>query len=250
LDDIAARAKNKKIRPPAIVIVGQVVNSERKLDWLKKSRKILFTGLSKERFFTKGFYIHLPLIKIAPLGSYKEFDAHLKNLGEFDWLVFTSRYGVKYFFERLRSVGLDSRSLCGAQIAVIGNSTKNALLERGIITDLVPEEESSTGLLKKLKTIDLKDKKIFLPRSDLSDKGLTDGLKRMGARVTASVAYTNEMPENLPDLELGSFDEVMFTSPSGVRNFMKRYGPVPEGVKVSCIGEVTEREAMRCRLLD
>ena len=84
-----------------------------------------------------------------------------------------------------------------------------------------------------------------MPRSDLSDKGLTKGLKKMGARVTAPIAYKNVMPENLPDLRLRSFDEIMFTSPSGVRNFIKRYGPVPETVKISCIGEVTKNEAKR-----
>lgn len=248
LSDIAVKAKNKKIRPPVMVVIGQVVRSERRFNWLKKNKKILFTGLSKEKFFLKGYHTHLPLIQIKPLSSYKEFDGHLKSIDRFDWLVFTSRYGVKYFFERLQAIGLDSRSLSGARIAAIGNSTKGALLERGIRADLAPEEESSAGLLREFKNINLKDKKIFLPRSDLSDKGLTGGMKRLGARVTASIAYGNEIPEDLPDLEPGSFDEIIFTSPSGVRNFMKRYGPVPEGIKVNCIGEVTRREARRCRL--
>ena len=250
LGDIVSKAKKQKVKPPAIIIIGQVVKLEKKFNWLKKNRKILFTGLSKERFFMKGIYTHFPLIKIAPLANYKKFDAHLKNVEGFDWLVFTSRYGVKYFFERLLAIGRDSRSLSGVRIAAIGNSTKKAILEYGIRPDLVSKEESSAGLLREFKKIDLEDKKIFLPRSDLSDKGLTDGMKRMGAKVAASVAYRNEMPEGLPDLELESFDEIMFTSPSGVHNFMKRYGSVPESIKVSCIGEVTRREARRCRLLD
>ena len=237
------------MKPPAIIIIGEVVKLEKEFNWLKKNRKILFTGLSKERFFMKGTYTYFPLIKIVPLVSYKKFDAHLKKVEGFDWLVFTSRYGVKYFFERLQAIGLDSRSLSRAWIAAIGNSTKSALLERGIRVDLVPRVESSAGLLREFKKIDLEDKKIFLPRSDLSDKGLTNGIKKMGAKVTVSVAYRNEMPGDLPDLELESFDEIVFTSPSGVRNFMKRYGSVPKGIKVSCIGEVTKREARRCRLL-
>lgn len=249
LRDIVTKAKKQKLRPPVIIIIGQVVKLERKFNWLRKSRKILFTGLSRERFFLKGAYVHFPLIKIEPLAGYREFDAHLRNLEGFDWIVFTSRYGVKYFFERLKTVGLEVRVLQGIQIAAIGQSTKNALLERGIRPDLVPEKESSIGLLKKLKEKDLKNKKIFLPRSDLSDKGLTMALRKLGARVTASVAYRNVRPENLPDLEWGSFNEIMFCSPSGVRNFVKRFGSIPKRVKVSCIGEVTKREAKRCRCL-
>lgn len=245
LGDIASRARNEKIKPPVIVIIGDVVNLEGKFNWLKKDRRILFTGLSKERFFLEGICVHFPLIRISPLSGYKEFDSHLKNISDFDWLIFTSRYGVKYFFERLAALGLDSRSLGLSQIAAIGTSTKNALMEHGINPDLIPKEESSAGLVREFNKINLKGKKIFLPRSDLSDKGLTDRLKIMGAKVKASVAYRNEMPENLPDLKLESFDEIIFTSPSGVRNFMKRYGPVPEGIKVSCIGEVTRGEVGR-----
>ena len=52
---------------------------EKEFNWLKKTRRILFTGLSKERFFIKGAYFHLPLIKIEPLEDYEEFDNYLKN---------------------------------------------------------------------------------------------------------------------------------------------------------------------------
>lgn len=243
LKNIAAKASQQKLRPPAIIIIGQAVKLGKKFNWLKKNRKILFTGLSKERFFLKGTHFHIPLIKIEPLSDYREFDCHLKNLEGFDWLVFTSRYGVKYFFERLKAVNCDSRSLKGIQIAAIGNSTKNALLEHGIRADMVPKKESSIGLLEEFRQFDSKNKNIFLPRSDISDKGLAAGLKKMGVRVIASVAYKNVMPKNLPDLELHSFDEIVFCSPSGVRNFAKRFGAIPEGIKVSCIGDVTKKEA-------
>jgi len=57
------------------------------------------------------------------------------------------------------------------------------------------------------------------------------------------------MPKDLPDLDLSRFDEIMFTSPSTVRNFKKRYKRVPKGVKISWIGDVTSKEVKRCRLL-
>ena len=56
------------------------------------------------------------------------------------------------------------------------------------------------------------------------------------------------MPKDLPDLDLNFFNEIMFTSPSGVRNFVKRYGKVPKKVKLSCIGDVTLNEAKKCHL--
>lgn len=249
LKDIAAKVKQQKISPPAIIIIGEVVKLEKDFNWLRKNKRILFTGLSKERFFTKGTYFHLPLIKIVPIDDYTAFDNYLKDIRKFNWLIFTSRYGVEYFFKRLKLSGYDSRILNDIKIAGIGDSTKMRLEDFGILADLVPKIESSKGLLEAFKKINLKEAKIFLPRSDISDKGLEQGLKNLGARVTASVAYKNVSPKALPDLDLDSFDEIMFSSPSGVRNFIKRYKDVPKKVKVSCIGDVTLREAKKSQLI-
>ncbi|MBI5143574.1 MAG: uroporphyrinogen-III C-methyltransferase [Candidatus Omnitrophica bacterium] len=250
LSDIVEKAKQEKVRPPAIIIIGEVAKFEGRFNWLRRNGRILFTGLSKERYFLKGTYLHLPLIKIEPMGSYKEFDKHLKNIKRFDWIVFSSRYGVEYFFKRLKAVGYDSRILNSIKIAAIGNSTKSRLSDFGIIADLVPLRESSEGLLAEFKKIDLKGKKIFLPRSDISDKHLSACLERLGADVITSFAYRNVMASALPDLDLNSFDEIIFTSPSGVRSFLKRYKRLPKDVIASCIGDVTRKEAKRCSLVD
>ena len=74
---------------------------KKNLTGLKKAKKVLFTGLSKERFLRDEFYYHLPLIKIEPLDDYCAFDSLLKKINDFDWIVFTSRYAVEYFFRRL-----------------------------------------------------------------------------------------------------------------------------------------------------
>lgn len=250
LKDIAVKVKREKIRPPAIVIIGEVAKLERDFNWLKINKKILFTGLSKERFFLKGKYFHLPLINIEPLKDYREFDSQLKKINTFDWIAFSSRYAVEYFFKRLKIIGKDTRALRDISIAAIGNSTQKRLEDFGVLADLVAKEESAQGLLKEFKQRDIRNQVIFLPRSDISDKGLSEGLKKLGARVVASVAYRNIFPKDLPDLDLDAFDEIMFTSPSGVRNFIKRYKHIPKKIKISCIGEVTKKEAKRCHLLD
>lgn len=251
LDNVAEVVKKENLTPPSIFIIGKVADFEKRFDGLRKSKRVLFTGLSKERFFIEKTYFHLPLIKIVPLSDYAEFDNYLKNIEEFNWIVLTSRYGVEHFFRRLNAIGFDSRMLKNIKVAAIGNSTRKRLEDFGIIADLVPKNESSQGLLEEFAKINISGKKIFLPRSDLSDKGLTEGLKERGAKVTASIAYRNIEPCDLPDLELCAFDEIMFTSPSGVRNFVKRYGNnIPKKVKVTCIGDITLKEVKRCHLLD
>lgn len=249
LGNLTAKIKTEKIVPPAIFIIGPAAELEQDFNWFRKNKKILFTGLSPKRYFLKGTYVHLPMIDIQPLADYREFDRHLRKIGGFDWLVFTSRYGVEYFFKRLSTIGSDIRQLKGISIAVIGNSTKERLGDFGIKADLTAKVESSAGLLEELKNIGIKGKRIFMPRSDISDKGLTAGLKKLDAKITAVIAYKNVKPTALPDIDLDSFDEIMFTSPSGVRNFMHRYGKPSRPIKISCIGEVTLREAKKWNLL-
>ncbi|MFH1784573.1 MAG: uroporphyrinogen-III C-methyltransferase [bacterium] len=250
LKDIAQKAKKYKIKPPAIVIVGDVVKYEKKFNWSRKNKSILFTGLSDERFFIEGSYYHLPLISIEELDDYRDFDSYLMRIQSFDWIVFASRYGVKYFFKRLAALGYDSRKIEGINIAAVGRSTAEALLGVGIKADLIPEDESSKGLVERLRKEGVKGMSIFMPRSDLSDKGLKEDLEALGARVSESVAYANVISKDLPDIVLDDFDQIMFTSPSTVRSFVKRYKKAPKKTKIKCIGDVTFREAQRCKLLD
>lgn len=244
LGKIAKEAKENKLKPPVIVIIGEVCSFYKKFN-RKKNKKILFTGLSKKRFFLDGNFFHLPLIEIEPLENYAKFDSYLEKIKDFDWIIFTSRYGVKYFFQRLEKIKKDVRDLAGAKIAAIGGSTKNKLQEFGIRADLVPKQESSAGLIKAFAKLKIKNKKIFLPHSNISDKGLTKNLRKMGAVVEEAAAYNNTMAKKLPEINWKSFGQIFFTSPSGIRSFKKRYKKIPKEIKVKCIGDVTKKEAQR-----
>ncbi|MCM8767974.1 MAG: uroporphyrinogen-III C-methyltransferase [Candidatus Omnitrophica bacterium] len=258
LDNIIEKVKKEKISPPAIVIIGNVVKKEKDFNWFKKTKKILFTGLSSERFFEDGLIFHIPMIEIKPLDNYTELDNWIKSISckrVIDWIIFTSRFGVFYFFDRLFKLGYDSRILNQIKIAAIGSSTANKLKEYGIIADLVPKNECSIGLLDEFKKIINRNTNhkpqtsILLPRSDIADKGLTDGLTKLGFKVYPVVAYKNVMPENLPDLDFDFFNEIIFSSPSTVRNFIKRYGKPPKRIKVKAIGQVTKKELMKYKLI-
>jgi len=249
LENIASASSEGGIGSPAVFIMGRSAATGKSS--AATVGRALFTGLSEERFFAGRRCFHLPMIRIAPLTDYGELDAHLKNIGNFDRIIFTSRYGARYFFMRLNALGLDSRALRGIGITAIGSSTRKCLQGFGILADMVPERESSEGLLDEFAKMNMRGEKIFLPRSDLSDKGMTERLERMGAEVTACVAYRNMAPSFLPDIDFSVFDEIIFTSPSGVRNFVKRYGnELPVRVRITCIGGVTLREAGKCGLAE
>ncbi|MFH1283821.1 MAG: uroporphyrinogen-III C-methyltransferase [bacterium] len=240
LDDIVRKAEEAHLTPPAIIIIGEVAGMNRKYNWSERNKRILFTGLSQERYFLEGTYVHLPMIRIEPLADYTEFDEHVKHIRDFDWIVFTSRVGVEYFFKRFNYLGFDARHLHNIKIAVIGQSTRQELNQHGLMPDVIPQDESSKGLVDALKDNDIKGSKIFIPRSNLSDKGMEKACTDLSAEVIASLAYNNVMPPDLPDLNLKEFNEILFTSPSTVRNFKRRYGTIPDDISVACIGDVTK----------
>lgn len=249
LGSISRAGRKERITPPAIFIIGEVADFEKRFNWTRKNKRILFTGLSNQRFFLKGTHYHLPLVKISPLGDYRQMDRYLDDICGYDWIVFGSRFGVEYLFQRLKKKGFDSRKLKGILIAAIGNSTRDRLKDFGILADLIPKKESSSGLIAEFRRIGIKDKKIFLPRSDISDKGLEKGLTSLGARVRRCVAYKNLSRTDLPNLDLEAFDEIIFCSPSGARSFLRRYGLPASKINIKCIGGVTKAEAKKLHLL-
>jgi len=278
LKNIVEKVKKENITAPAVVIIGDVVEKEKKFNWFKKIKKVLYTGISEERFFENTLYFHIPMIAIKPLEDYTELDNWIKKLcftnnfqikthnsklitqnHSIDWLVFTSRFGVYYFFDRLLKLGYDSRKLNGIKIAAIGSSTANKLKEYGIVADLVPKNECSDGLVEEFKKLVTKTQNpqsktsILLIRSDIADKNLAKRLTKLGYKVYSCVAYRNVMPDNLPDLDLsilslnGGIDEIYFSSPSTVRNFVSCYGK--PYCKIRTIGKVTENEARKFKII-
>jgi uroporphyrinogen III methyltransferase/synthase len=198
-------------------------------------RKILVTGTNPEKYEKLGDVVHQPMIDLKPVEFQK------KNLSDYDWVIFTSGFGVKFFLKGHDGFEKNRESF---QICAIGKSTSKALEEHGVSADLVPEEYSSKSIVDAFKKIDLKRKSMLIPRSSLSSDYLPDELKKMGAIVDAVTVYENVMP-GITKIDLSDIDEIVFTSPSTVRNFYSVYGGVPAGAKVNCIGDVTEDEFSR-----
>ena len=82
--------------------------------------------------------IELPTIDIVPLKDTSDLKAIVGQLGEYDWVIFTSTNGVDAFFSSLYETGRDARAFGDVKIAAIGPATASALTRQGIIPELVP----------------------------------------------------------------------------------------------------------------
>ena len=263
LADIAAKAKKQGFKPPSILVVGEVVALRPKLDWFE-SRPLFGRGIVVTRPEEQaGEFVRLlaaegaqaivfPTIRIAPPASWDALDRALGNLGSYHWLVFTSANGVKHFFARLRDRGGDIRDLKGIRVCTIGPATAAAVEGLGIRVDLVPGEYISEGVVRAFESVDLAGRRVLLPRAAEARDVIPEGLAKRGASVDVVTAYRTVRSERRKEdlqalLDAGSVDVVTFTSPSTVVNFKKIMGddPLPERVRIACIGPVTAAAAKK-----
>ncbi|NDP20972.1 MAG: uroporphyrinogen-III C-methyltransferase [Paludibacter sp.] len=226
---------------PIISIIGDVVGLRNKSEQDVKRPTYLVTGTQKEHYDKIGRVIHQPLISIEAISPNPGLETELNRLDSYDWLFFTSRYTVKFFFEALENSGKDTRYLAKLKIASVGKITSQELKLHGITPDVQAEEESSVGLLKNFERNNFTVGKVFIPRSDIGLSVLPDGLKKLGWKVSTVKVYHNTYPENLKPLDLTNIPNIVFSSPSCVTNFLRLYGTFPTNKNYIFRGKETEK---------
>ena len=235
---------NETYNSPLTVIIGNTIRPERLQVQSLRNPKVLVTGTDTEKYRHLGEVIHFPVIELRPLDSYSEFDEILSKVKSYDWIIFTSRFAVYYFFKRLNELGKDTRYISNCGIISIGNSTTEKLSEYGIVPDLQPKNESSKGIEQLIKNENIKRRRILIPRSDKALKTLPIKLSEAGNDVTTVTIYRNVLPESINKIDLSEVDTVVFTSPSCVRNFRKIYKNIPGHLKYIARGHETENEML------
>ncbi len=263
LADIAERAASAGVKPPAITIIGDVVNLREKLRWFDTKplfgRTVVVTRsrtqastLSRGLALLGAHVLQFPTISIQPPEDPGALTKALGNLDEVDWLVFTSVNVVARVFDALAGAGLDTRALAGCSIAAVGSATTEALAAHGIRPDLVPTRATSGDLFETLSSqIDLRGKRFLLPRADIAPPGFPVSLREAGAEVIEVIAYrtvrSSPEPAVLEAFREHAVDIVTFTSSSTARNFAaiarRELGDIPTDVRYASIGPSTSRTA-------
>jgi uroporphyrinogen III methyltransferase/synthase len=267
LDEVAGlldQTRADKIRPPAIVIVGDVAAVDPSLEWFNHrplfGRKILVTRAADQAGVLRGRLAEMgadvlvqPAIEIAPPEDWRPMDGALARLNEFDWVVFSSTNGVRSFLERLWKFG-DVRLLSHAKLAAIGSGTAAELAGWKLKADLSPVEVRAEGLVDHL--IDALKchtgphaARVLLVRASRGRETLAEGLSAAGALVEEVVAYqsTNVVrpdPEVAGALAAGEIHWVTVTSSAIARSLAAMFGAELKKVRLASISPVTS-ESLR-----
>jgi uroporphyrinogen III methyltransferase / synthase len=265
LASIAADAKAARMKPPAVVVVGEVVHMREALSWFET--KALFgwrvlVPRTKEQAASLSVQLRdygavpeeVPTISVEPPRNPQQMDKAVRGLveGRYEWIAFTSVNAVRAVREKFDEYGLDARAFSGLKIAAVGDKTAEAISAWGIRADLVPSgEQSARGLLDDWPPYDdVLDpiNRVFLPRADIATETLVAGLVDLGWEVDDVTAYrtVRASPPPAPTREAiktGKFDAVAFTSSSTVRNLVGIAGKPHTSTVIACIGTATAKTA-------
>ncbi len=263
LGTIVEISAKDKILPPALTIIGEVVNLKPVIEWYEHlplfGKTVVVTRkgdqaeamidrlqeLGAEPFF-------FPVIETTAPDDWSPLDNALNNLSQYQGLIFTSVNGVRFFVERLKAVDQDIRELKGLRVFTIGPKTADAVRDLGIRVDVVPENFVAESLIESIGKENIEGKRFLLPRATVARETLPEQLREMGAIVDIAPAYQTILPDTPVEalakrLEAGSIDVITFTSSSTVKNFLALTGekllPAIKKTKIACIGPVTAKTA-------
>jgi uroporphyrinogen III methyltransferase/synthase len=248
------------MKPPSTIVVGEVVRLRGKLDWYERlplfGKRIVVTrargqadALSARLRALGAEAIEMPTIEIRPAADYGPLDRAIAELAAYDWLVFTSANGVRFFVERLDRSGADLRSL-RARICAIGPATRAAIEALHLKVDLTGREYVAEGMIEAFAPYDLAGARILLPRAAVARDLVPVELGRRGASVDVVEAYRTVTPDGAAEQVRAVLARrphfVTFTSSSTVENLVAMAGAESlTGIQVVSIGPVTTATARR-----
>lgn len=189
--------------------------------------------------------LSLPVIELVPPADPAPLAGAIAALDTFDWIVFSSANGVRFFFEAAGPRPIRARFAC------VGPATAAALAPYGYAADRIPESYVAEALAAVFTPAELRGRRVLLPQAASARDVLARHLTAAGALVEPVVAYRNVVPAGAAEACARIFsgqhlDWVLFTSSSTVKNLLAVAGKdVLQGVRIASIGPVTTEACRR-----
>jgi uroporphyrinogen-III synthase len=183
-----------------------------------------------------------PTIEVLPPPSWDPLDQALRQVGRYDWIIFTSQPAVFFAVSRMEG-GRSPSGRARPRVAAVGAETARALEKAGVHVDLVPSDQRQEGLIDAFRDLETGTRLLFLHAFAGRDT-LIDALRSQGCQVDVVDAYQTAPRSPLPPPP--AFDVATFASPSALRAFVERHGTSAFASRtVAVIGPTTAAEAVR-----
>ncbi|HVT74687.1 MAG TPA: uroporphyrinogen-III synthase [Lacunisphaera sp.] len=181
--------------------------------------------------------LELPLIQVAKDVNLETLAEVLQEFGSYEWILFTSVNGVKYFFEEFIRVHEDIRALGFIRIGAVGEATAAAIRELHLRVDLQPQKATAAELAKALVARESMDSaKILVITGNRNREDLVQKLEEARAIVDVLPVYrtvensTGSDPVAV-DFRAHGADAIFFASPSAAQSFFDQAAALKLGPK-------------------
>ncbi len=254
LGTVAETIAAEGIRPPAVILVGEVVAHAGRDSWFTRrplfGQRILVT---RPRQQVEAFADLLadygaevlvqPAIEIADPEDWRPVDRALGRLAEYHWVVFSSANGVNRFLDRLAQLGSDLRTLAPVKLAAIGPGTAEALAAYRLHADLVPDQYRAEALAEAL-VEQAPGRRFLLVRASRGREVLAERLTGAGGAVEQVVAYQSlDVVQPDPDIAAalrgGQIDWITVTSSAIAKSLVRLFGDDLRRAKLASISPIT-----------
>ncbi|WP_456273854.1 uroporphyrinogen-III synthase [Bacillus sp. AK031] len=193
----------------------------------------------------------VPLIAFRPHTDQNE-HTYLERLTSYEWIFFTSKNGVIFFFEKLKEKNI---SIEGSRLkfAAVGKKTCETLESFGVKADFVPKTYTGADFAEEFADVMNNVSSVLISKGNLAKATISAYFKEKNIHCDEWITYETYFPQDSSE-RLAAFLTarksviLTFTSPSTVRRFMNiiTNNGLLEKVKkltVACIGPVTMKAA-------
>lgn len=244
----------QKMRPPVVVILGEVVDLADTLSWFAErpmfGQTVLVTRpLGQARAMRQKLaelgaaVVTQPAIEIIEPADWSPVDRAISRLDQYDWIVFSSANGVRWFLERLMATEHDLRRLGGVRIAAIGPATTELLRSYHLHADMQPEEYRAEALAATLAG-EAAGRRFLLARASRGREVLAERLAEAGGKVDQIVVYRSH-DVTAPDegvaeaLRAGKITWTTVTSSAIARSLAALFGDDLHKTRLATISPLT-----------
>lgn len=174
--------------------------------------------------------IELPLIQVTKHYDKQTLIEVFTELTQYEWIIFTSANGARFFFEEFLKGFEDIRALGVVRIAVVGEATAEVVRSLHLRVELQPKKASAEELAQALierESID--SAKILVVTGNRNRDTLVEKLNDARAIVDTLPIYKTEETNLAADPIAGDFrekgaDAILFASPSAAQSFFDQAG--------------------------
>jgi uroporphyrinogen-III synthase len=179
--------------------------------------------------------VELPLIQVSKQIEKDPLSDVMLELGGYDWIVFTSANGVRFFMEEFLRLFDDIRALGLLRFACIGDTTAAAIRAFHLKIECQPKVATAEALADDLvATGSLDSAKVLVIRGNLNRDVIVTKLEEARAIVDCLQVYKTEKTDLSAEPAAADFrargaDAMLFASSSAVQSFVDQAGALTLG---------------------